>query len=147
MQWCHVDSLWRHISWHWRHIYWRHDISWLWRHICIWLWRRINSANSSEGQCKFHLWINVISDVCGIRWFLSTGSEIFAKTGQRKSEISRKIHLVIAPGKKGSLSVGMSGKQFGELIQRFIAVSGKNRKPLMSFCIPALEIQSTRFES
>ena len=73
MQWCHVDSLWRHISWHWRHIYWRHDISWLWRHICIWLWRRINSANFSEGQCKFHLWVNVTADVCGIRWFLSVG--------------------------------------------------------------------------
>ena len=55
--------------------------------------------------------------------------------------------MVIAPDKKGSLSVGMSGKQFGELIQRVIAVSGKNRKPLMRFCIPALEIQFTRYES
>ena len=50
--------------------------------------------------------------------------------------------MVIAQGKKGSLAVGMSGKQFGELIQRVIAVSGKNKKTLMSFYIPALDIQS-----
>ena len=41
-----------------------------------------------------------------------SGKEIFAKTGQRESKISRNIQLVIAPGKKGSPSLGMSGKQF-----------------------------------
>ena len=83
------------------------------------------------------------------------GSEIFA-TGQRESKISRKIQLVIAPGKKGSVTGNERetvftgrGRMSGELIQRVIVVSGKNRKPLMILCIPAaLEIHyvSIRYE-
>ena len=124
----------------------------IWRHIPLFGVFDVTLYSVYLTSACCHRWVYSFLLICSIRWFLSTGTEIFAKTGHRESGISLKIQLVVAPGSRDSPHVthwewaGNSfygpGKNKRGTYRGVIVVSGKNRKPLMILCIPAaLEIQ------